>query len=747
MVSTSQNFALNVTPKTKPNPGIKNENGNDCFFNASMQVLSNIPALEKILNKENYYIADSIPGQLIAFFNKLRTESNAISGSKALRAYIVRNTKNESIKNMALGQHDAQEFLSYVLSTLTEESKPTFELKRTITEFFRSRYATHNFHEEVFSSFKHRLEAYPITDIEHIKHHLKDITSIEGNKKSASSNYTTKIYAITDAQITKIQNDIDLYDWESVLNHIQLKNQITADVKNVFEITLQSTLVCQQGLHQSTQLDPAWLLSLPTPNQTTAVSLLSLLNNFLNQSERVDEFFCESCGSLGGTRKFSLKKLPRVLVLSPKRFEQLNGVASRIMTPVASQEKLVLADETGEVTFHLIGVVLHLGGTGGGHYNADVKDSGSHTWYHYNDSSRSNQSIADVTAAAQEPYIFFYQRQETPADQPELVQPIAPKPEPILQPEPIKPITPKPQPVQPKPEPIQPKPQIVPIIDETFSENLKTLQMSTEMKQVRLEAELKKNPSYRLAHVKSSESVLHLFIDFLEDLLQRKSNGEVENLLTNKIIPTTDNFYNKKFEYASFIDEFLPQTYFKFFEFLVKNFDINTPHPLSKKTALKRLLENYSLRDEINKNDAPYKFDNFIEIIMNKEGTSKTDFKQSDIDKKNITDAFDNTVQELLTNTALSEKIKKLEADKTLEKIKQEIIQEALVSTKPLQNKDVIDLIRKKITDSLVQPQDPLSEKLNQLKQRLTLLKTKLGQLSNSLTHLKKALSQSETGK
>lgn len=780
IISTTQSFALNITPKKAPNAGINNENGNDCFFNASMQVLSNIPALEQILNKENYYIEDSIPGQLIAFFNKLRTQPDAISGSKALRAYIVKNTRSASIKAMSIGQHDAQEFLSYLLSTLTEESKPTLELKRIIAQFFQNKYAIANFPQEILMSFEARLELHKIDTIEKIKHHLKEITFQEGNKKNPATQFKTKIHTITEAQIVEIQRAIDAYDWSAVLDQIELKNRIAQEVKNVFEITLQSDLTCMTGTHKSTTQDPAWLLSLPTPIQSTAVSLLGLINNFFYQSEQVDDFLCSECLNQGATRKFSLKKLPQVLVLSPKRFEQVHGAAHRIMTPVASQEIIELDDESGKVSFKLIGVVEHGGGTGGGHYWAHVRDSLDHQWYDYNDSSRNPISIAAVIAAAPAPYIFFYERQMIPTAHSEPIQPIPSKQEPVS------PISPEPKPIPLKPEPSQPESQTqkIPIIDETFAQNLKTLQLSTEMKKAKLDAELKKNQDFFFARGQNGESLLHMSVDFLEDLLQRKSKDEVQNLIENKIAPT-DNFYNKNFQPYSFLDEFSPETYFKYFKFLVKNFDINAQHPTSKQNVLDRILANNGLKNEINKNDEPYKFDNFIEILMSATGTKqqedaarlkknaeekvkietqrkhfetqelarlkeetipkeeqgKQHEKTVTLDQKIIAETFDNIVKKLSTQEASSEKINKLETDGTLNKIKQEIILETQFPTKPLENKDILDLITKKLTHALTQPQDPLSEKLNLLKQRLTMLKTKLGQLRNSLEFLKKALS------
>jgi hypothetical protein len=123
---------VTLLPKILPHQGIKNESGSDCFINASLQILGNIPEFEKALSQKSYP-ENSIPGKLITFLNSLRTEENTLSGSNDLRKYIVENTDLEDLKNMGNGQHDAQEFLSILLSLFKDELKSVFEMEHEST--------------------------------------------------------------------------------------------------------------------------------------------------------------------------------------------------------------------------------------------------------------------------------------------------------------------------------------------------------------------------------------------------------------------------------------------------------------------------------------------------------------------------------------------------------------------------------------------------------------------------------------
>ncbi|MBS1987574.1 ankyrin repeat domain-containing protein [Candidatus Dependentiae bacterium] len=111
----------------KPNIGIINETGTDCFMNASLQVLSNLSDVQNVFVK-NEYKSDSLTGKLIEFFNRLKTEQGAILGSKELRNFIT-SIDDVTLQEMKSGQQDAQEFISALISNLDEDIKNIFKIE------------------------------------------------------------------------------------------------------------------------------------------------------------------------------------------------------------------------------------------------------------------------------------------------------------------------------------------------------------------------------------------------------------------------------------------------------------------------------------------------------------------------------------------------------------------------------------------------------------------------------------------
>lgn len=117
--------------KTQANVGIINESGSDCFINASLQVLSNLSAVQDIFMRHEYQ-SDSVVGKLITFFNNLRTSKNPVMGAKSLRNFIT-SIDDQTLKNMKHGQQDAQEFISALILNLGEDIQNIFKIDLVYT--------------------------------------------------------------------------------------------------------------------------------------------------------------------------------------------------------------------------------------------------------------------------------------------------------------------------------------------------------------------------------------------------------------------------------------------------------------------------------------------------------------------------------------------------------------------------------------------------------------------------------------
>jgi hypothetical protein len=105
------------TELSKIKAGIINESGTDCFMNASLQVLNNIPSIIEALDNTN-----PLAGTLIEFFTKLRSEKIVQTGSMELRNTLTTMTNNYTLSTMQFGQQDAQEFISSLLDELNTEN-------------------------------------------------------------------------------------------------------------------------------------------------------------------------------------------------------------------------------------------------------------------------------------------------------------------------------------------------------------------------------------------------------------------------------------------------------------------------------------------------------------------------------------------------------------------------------------------------------------------------------------------------
>ncbi len=147
--------------------------------------------------------------------------------------------------------------------------------------------------------------------------------------------------------------------------------------------------------------------------------------------EVLDNFFAPELNVAPYTKKqYHLLYTPAQLVITLKRFE-FGQLANKIQTPVTFPiENLDLSAYfiSGIVSnyalYDLKGIVIHGGGTGGGHYTAYVSPSKG-VWFFCNDSSVEKfDQIDDFSTKGytdfkgNTPYILFYQRQTKAVEMP-----------------------------------------------------------------------------------------------------------------------------------------------------------------------------------------------------------------------------------------------------------------------------------------------------------------------------------------
>ncbi|KAJ5163992.1 Peptidase C19 ubiquitin carboxyl-terminal hydrolase 2 [Penicillium coprophilum] len=165
--------------------------------------------------------------------------------------------------------------------------------------------------------------------------------------------------------------------------------------------------------------DHSMVVSQKKPKQSN-VSLDQCLDEFSKEEilSRADSWFCPQCKThVSATKKFELWRTPDIMVVQLKRFSQFRGrhghkISTLIDFPFEGLDlsSRVEGPTDGKSTvYDLIAVDNHMGGMGGGHYTAYIKDFVSGAWVYCNDTSAKTvtnmQSI--ITAGA---YLLFYRR-------------------------------------------------------------------------------------------------------------------------------------------------------------------------------------------------------------------------------------------------------------------------------------------------------------------------------------------------
>lgn len=419
VLSTSEIFAKNR--------GIVNQNGNDCFMNASTQALSHIPELREFYSKIKNLKEFKQAAPLQTFFQYISRlgplpearykEPNALQESKKFREYWT-NSKNYpeaniiNLKNMAGGQHDAQEFLSAILDIL---------------DFY---------FDKLINDSKNMKLKNPINSI---KFKLKSSTKSLECEHFSSKEDDTSLLSLSIAGLT-LSDCLNKFSEEEKLKD-------TTDLTKINPST-----------HEPYDRDDRWE--------------------------------CENCSKNKGAKikvdaakYIKISTLPKYLIIQFKRF-LFGDLAQKLTTNIKFPENLILNKDSsildediteklgnGTITYTLFAFICHGGGTGGGHYWAYAKDT-SKKWYCYNDENVSIvgqaklTSILNQTSEQGTPYILFYEldnnSQKTLAD----MAKIKAKPKP-------KPIPPQPK---PQPSPLQQKLAQLKISLQELGKKLITLQ-------------------------------------------------------------------------------------------------------------------------------------------------------------------------------------------------------------------------------------------------------------------------------
>ncbi|XP_043115333.1 ubiquitin carboxyl-terminal hydrolase 2a isoform X2 [Puntigrus tetrazona] len=187
-------------------------------------------------------------------------------------------------------------------------------------------------------------------------------------------------------------------------------------IVDLFVGQLKSSLTCSECGYCSTVFDPFWDLSLPIAKGFGEVSLMDCMRLFtkedvLDGDEKPTCYRCKARRRC--TKKFTVQKFPKILVLHLKRFSEARVRTSKLSTFVNFPMKDLdlrefASDRSSSAVYNLYAVSNHSGTTMGGHYTAYCCNPENGEWYTYNDSRVTPMSASQVRSS--DAYVLFYER-------------------------------------------------------------------------------------------------------------------------------------------------------------------------------------------------------------------------------------------------------------------------------------------------------------------------------------------------
>ncbi|XP_026148958.1 ubiquitin carboxyl-terminal hydrolase 2a isoform X2 [Mastacembelus armatus] len=185
-------------------------------------------------------------------------------------------------------------------------------------------------------------------------------------------------------------------------------------IVDLFVGQLKSSLTCSYCGFCSTVFDPFWDLSLPISKGYGEVSLMDCMRLFtkediLDGDEKPTCYRCKARRRC--TKKFTIQKFPKILVLHLKRFSEArrtSKLSTFVNFPMKDLDLREFASENSiNAVYNLYAVSNHSGTTMGGHYTAYCRNPNSGEWYTFNDSRVTPMSSSQVRSS--DAYVLFYE--------------------------------------------------------------------------------------------------------------------------------------------------------------------------------------------------------------------------------------------------------------------------------------------------------------------------------------------------
>ena len=193
-----------------------------------------------------------------------------------------------------------------------------------------------------------------------------------------------------------------------------ISQQLTIAEKLTSELSIISLLfegehrhinTCNTCQHESILLEPFTVLSLSF-SSSGDYELADLIRNYYKACSI--DFRCPGCSAVKSTRKTSIHRLPRILVLHLNRFEYNISARKKQNYVDFPLEKLSFREHVsngGSFSYNLCAVSNHHGTMSGGHYTSYCKPPLGNVWYNCDDRTVTKLRKSIKSSAA---YLLFY---------------------------------------------------------------------------------------------------------------------------------------------------------------------------------------------------------------------------------------------------------------------------------------------------------------------------------------------------
>lgn len=280
-------------------------------------------------------------------------------------------------------QHDAQEFLTFLLDQIHEELKMDIVIKKV--------------------KFNSKTNAY-------IGAKIRILKQIEETKENGNEG----IEKILKNQLKILINNnyvIDTqYEGVKFLESF-LKNNHSI-ITDLFYGIFMSEICCNNCSNKTVTFEPFNMLQLELFN-IEDLSLEKMLQHYF-KSEEIN-YKCDECNlNCGAMKRIIIHTLPEKLIIQFKRFiSHGNHTRKNNMKVQFPFENLEINEhiKLEPSYYELYSVINHMGDVGGGHYTNYSKNSINNGWYEFNDSNVSYLNHPEKEIMTSSAYVLLYQKQ------------------------------------------------------------------------------------------------------------------------------------------------------------------------------------------------------------------------------------------------------------------------------------------------------------------------------------------------